>query len=263
MKHPALSGPDRRRPLIVGNWKMCASWSQLRELHAIAKAARSHPNVDVAICPPTVLLDAAIRQAAGLRIGAQDCHQEIDGPFTGATSPRLLRETGADLVIIGHSERRHGLGETDDLVRAKARTAMQEGLIAIVCVGETAAQREAEEASLVVCDQVLNSLPIGATADRLVVAYEPVWAIGSGRTPAIASIAQMTTAIRAALAHVVSPGAAAATRILYGGSASAENARDILAAPNVDGLLVGTASLSAATFMPLIESGAPYRARLP
>ncbi len=244
-----------RRKLIAGNWKMNGHLDSLRELHGIEKAAKSHPQVDVAICPPATLIAAAVARVPGLAIGAQDCHSADKGAHTGCLSAPMLREAGAHYVIVGHSERRADQGETDEDVRAKAEAAHRHGLTAIVCVGETEEERDAGTAEAVVTAQIAGSVPAGATAEWLIVAYEPVWAIGTGRVPTLDDVLAMHTAIRAKLVESIGD-EAEGVRILYGGSMNGSNAAELLAVPNVDGGLVGGASLSTDKFVPIIEAGA-------
>jgi triosephosphate isomerase len=240
-----------RRKLIAGNWKMNGSRAALAELDSIAAAAAAAaPSADVAICPPFTLIHAAAERAASsggaLAIGAQDCHSDEIGAHTGNVSVPMLQEAGASLVIVGHSERRADQHETDEEVRAKASAALAAGLTAIVCVGESEAQREAGEHVEVVKRQLAGSLPTEAGSGELVVAYEPIWAIGTGKTATPADVAEMHAAIRSQVGEGV--------RILYGGSVKAENAAELFATPNVDGALVGGASLTAAQFVPIIEA---------
>ncbi|WP_299327473.1 triose-phosphate isomerase [Parasphingopyxis sp.] len=244
-----------RRKLIAGNWKMNGHIDHLRELHGIEKAAKAHPQVDVAICPPATLIAPAVARVPNLAIGAQDCHASDKGAHTGCLSAAMLKEAGAHHVIVGHSERRADQGETDADVHGKAEAAHRHGLTAIVCVGETEAERDAGEAEMVVTGQVAGSVPADATADWLVIAYEPVWAIGTGRVPTLDDVAAMHAAIRAKLADMIGD-KAEGVRILYGGSMNGDNAADLLAVDNVDGGLVGGASLSADKFVPIIEAGA-------
>src|SRR5262252_5371533 len=190
-----------RRPLVAGNWKMNGLAGSAAELARIVAGARDLPGVDLLVCPPATLIAqfAAIAQASPVGIGGQDCHAERAGAFTGDLSAEMLKDAGASAVIVGHSERRSGHGETDAEVRAKASAARRAGLVAIVCVGETRAQREGGQALNVVGTQLAGSLRDGATAEDLVVAYEPVWAIGSGLTPTPADVAEMHGLIRAHL----------------------------------------------------------------
>jgi triosephosphate isomerase (TIM) len=237
------------RKLIAGNWKMNGSLEALRELDGIAAAACANPEIDVAICPPATLIAPAKARQPGLAIGGQDCHAAQKGAHTGCLSVAMLQEAGASLVILGHSERRADNHESSADVRAKAETAIAAGLIAIVCVGETEAERDAGRAVTVVTGQVAESVPAGT----LVVAYEPVWAIGTGRTPSPADVAEIHAAIRAQL--ITQLGAAgAAVRILYGGSVKASNAAELLHIADVDGALVGGASLTAADFTGIIAA---------
>lgn len=243
-----------RRKLVAGNWKMNGTLAQLSELDAIAASARANPGVDVAICPPfTLIAPAAAR--GGVAIGAQDCHSQGKGAHTGDVSAAMLKEAGATLVIVGHSERRTDHHEGDALVRAKAEAAIAAGLTAIVCVGETEAERDAGRAEAVVEGQLQGSIPSAATSEQLVVAYEPVWAIGTGRTPTVADVEAMHGAIRAKL-KVLLGGEAEGVRILYGGSVKPSNAAELMAVKDVDGALVGGASLTAADFVPIIEAAA-------
>ncbi len=230
------------RKLIAGNWKMHGSRAALAELEAIAAAVP--PHVDVAICPPFTLIAPAAAKAGTVRIGAQDCASEPQGAHTGDVSCAMLVEAGATLVIVGHSERRADHGETDAVVRAKAQAALDAGLQPIVCVGETLEQRDAGEAVAVVEGQLDGSLP--DAFERCVVAYEPVWAIGTGRTPSADDVAAMHAAIRTKVGPDV--------RILYGGSVKPSNAAELLDVANVDGALVGGASLTAADFVPIIRA---------
>jgi triosephosphate isomerase len=240
------------RKLVAGNWKMNGSLAALAELDAIAAAAASYAAVDVAICPPFTLIAAAVGRTPKLAIGAQDCHGQAKGAHTGCVSASMLAEAGAQLVIVGHSERRADQHETDAEVRAKASAAIAAGLTAIVCVGETEAQRDAGEAEAVVAGQLDGSIPGEGTGATLVVAYEPVWAIGTGRTPSTADVAAMHAAIRTKLTGLLGD-EGAKVRILYGGSVKPENAKELLAVADVDGALVGGASLTAAQFVPIIE----------
>jgi triosephosphate isomerase len=234
------------RPLIAGNWKMHGT---LREAAALAEAVRAGAAglpADLLVCPPFLHVPMLAAMPGGaVAVGGQDCHPAAKGAHTGDISAAMLRDAGATHVILGHSERRADHGETDALVRAKVEAALAAGLVPVVCVGETEAQRLAGEAEAVVEGQLSGSLPDGFAG---VVAYEPVWAIGTGRTPTEADIAAIHGTIRAAL--VARFGAAGqGTRILYGGSMKPGNARPILALDNVDGGLVGGASLVAADFL--------------
>ena len=243
------------RKLVAGNWKMNGSLAALAELDAIAASARAHPGLDVAISPPTTLIAAAVARAPGLAIGAQDCHWNATGAHTGCVSVAMLAEAGASLVIVGHSERRADNHETDAEVKAKASAAIAGGLTPIVCVGETEAQRDAGDAVAIVESQLAGSLPDEGQGDTLVVAYEPVWAIGTGRTPSVADVAEMHSAIRGALIAKLG-GEGAKVRILYGGSVKPSNAAELMAVPDVDGALVGGASLKAVDFVGIMDGAA-------
>lgn len=244
-----------RRKLVAGNWKMNGSLAALAELGAIAAAARSAGGVDVALCPPFTLISAAVARSGGLAIGGQDCHSKESGAHTGNVSAPMLVEAGARLVILGHSERRADQGESDALVRAKAETALGHRLQAIVCVGESEAEREAGQAEARVSAQLAGSLPDLRQEAELVVAYEPIWAIGTGRTATPADVAAMHGHIRRSLTDRFGE-AGARIRILYGGSVNAANAASLFAVDDVDGALVGGASLTAAQFVPIVEAAA-------
>lgn len=237
------------RPLIAGNWKMNGLQQSAAELVGIIEGARAL-SADLLVCPPaTLLVSFALRaRGSGVAIGAQDCHAEPAGAFTGDISAEMLKDAGATAVIVGHSERRTYHKETDAEVRAKALAAWRAGLTAIVCIGETRAEREAQRTIAVVGHQLKGSLPDGATAANLVVAYEPVWAIGSGLTPTPADVAAVHTFIRERLLARYGE-AAEGVRILYGGSVKPSNAGELLGVANVNGALVGGASLKAADFV--------------
>jgi len=238
-------------PLIAGNWKMngvAASAGELAKI--VAGATGLLGKAELMVCPPATLiaLFAAAARGSAVRIGAQDCHADASGAHTGDISAEMLADAGASAVIVGHSERRADHFETDAVVRAKAQAAWRAGLLAIVCVGEQRAEREAGRTLEVVGRQLDGSLPDGAAGARLVVAYEPVWAIGTGLTPTRGDVAEVHAFIRSRL---VSRFSADATRIriLYGGSVKASNARDLLTVPDVNGALVGGASLKADDFL--------------
>jgi triosephosphate isomerase len=243
-----------RRKLVAGNWKMNGDLAGLAELDGIAVAAAAHPHVDVAIAVPATLIAPAAARVPALAIGAEDVHPADKGAHTGCISAPMIREAGARFSIVGHSERRADNGETDADVKAKAEALRRHGLSAILCVGETLAERDAGRAVAVVTGQLAASLPEGAAASWLSIAYEPVWAIGTGRTPTVADVAAMHGAIRAKLRELVGDDAEA-MRLLYGGSVTADNARELLGAGDVDGALVGGASLTAAKFSPIIAAG--------
>ena len=245
----------RPRPLVAGNWKMNGLGGSLGEVEALRAAlAEAAPACRVALCPPATLIERMARAAGdGIEIGGQDCRAESHGAFTGDVSAAMLRDAGATLVILGHSERRQGHGETDAVVAAKAEAALSAGLEPIICVGETLEQREAGRAVEVVRGQVMASLPaILAEKGAFAVAYEPVWAIGTGLTPSLEQIEAVHRAVRAAMIERLGP-AGAARPILYGGSVKPDNAREILAVPEVGGALVGGASLKAADFLGIVQ----------
>lgn len=242
--------------LIAGNWKMNGLGGSLGEVEALRAAlAETAPACRVALCPPATLIERMARAAGeGIEIGGQDCRAESHGAFTGDVSAVMLRDAGATLVILGHSERRQGHGETDAVVAAKAEAALSAGLEPIICVGETLEQREAGRAVEVVRGQVMASLPaILAEKGAFAVAYEPVWAIGTGLTPSLEQIEAVHRAVRAAMIERLGP-AGAARPILYGGSVKPDNAREILAVPEVGGALVGGASLKAADFLGIVRA---------
>jgi triosephosphate isomerase (TIM) len=243
------------RKLIAGNWKMNGSLESLTELDAVAEATITHDSVDVAICPPATLIAAAVARHPALLIGAQDCHGAASGAHTGCLSAAMLVEAGASLTIVGHSERRSDQHESDAEVKAKAIAAIGAGLTAIICVGESETQRDAGQAVAVVETQLDGSVPENADSGRIIIAYEPVWAIGTGRTPSTADVAEMHAAIRARLIGLLGA-AGEGVRILYGGSVKPVNAAELMAVADVDGALVGGASLKAADFVPIIAASA-------
>ena len=245
------------RKLVVGNWKMNGNLEQLGEITAIAAAAKEAAGVDVAICPPFTLIAAAVARSGGLPIGGQDVHSAESGAHTGNVSAPMLKEVHARLVIVGHSERRAEQHETDAEVRAKAETALRHGLQTIVCVGESEMDRAARDHVAVVTAQLEGSLPDQAHDGELVVAYEPIWAIGTGNVATPEDVAEMHAAIRAALVERFGE-YGERIRILYGGSVKADNAAAIFAVPHVDGALVGGASLTAGQFVPIIEAAASH-----
>ena len=240
-----------RRPLVAGNWKMnglAASAGELRKI--IAGAADLAGKADILVCPPATLLAAfaEIARGSSVAIGAQDCHAEPAGAFTGDLSAEMLKDAGASAVIVGHSERRAYHQEADDAIRAKALAAWRAGLLAIVCIGETKFERDAGATLPRIERQLAESLPDGAKAESLVVAYEPVWAIGTGVTPTPADVAEVHDLIRKRLAGRYGA-AGEGMRILYGGSVKPSNAKELMAVANVDGALVGGASLKADDFL--------------
>ncbi len=245
-----------RRPLVAGNWKMHGTTASAAELAKIIQGAGElWPKVDLLVCPPATLIATFARLAEGSKvaIGGQDCHPEPFGAFTGDISAEMLADAGASAVIAGHSERRTHHMETDAAVRAKVLAAWRAALAAIVCIGETRAEREAGQTLSVVERQLADSLPDAASGDNLVIAYEPVWAIGSGLTPAPADVAEVHGFIRQRLARRFGT-AGDGMRILYGGSVKASNAQELMAVANVDGALVGGASLKADEFLAIAEA---------
>jgi triosephosphate isomerase (TIM) len=243
---------DAIRPLIAGNWKMNGLKAAFSEFEAmLAGSSAVSAKADLLVCPPATLISSFAERARGVRalsLGAQDCHPKPSGAHTGDISAEMLKDAGASAIIVGHSERRTDHGENDILVRQKAEAVWRAGLLAIVCIGETQHQRDAGQ-TLDVCRGQLNlSLPEGSTAANLVVAYEPVWAIGTGRTPTTNDVAEVHAAIREVLlARFGDEGRK--MRILYGGSVKPSNAKELMAVANVNGALVGGASLKAADFL--------------
>lgn len=244
-----------RRKLVVGNWKMNGLHAQLGEVEAIGALAAERPNVEVGLCLPATLIASASALKGGAFVGAQDCHMQANGAHTGCLSAAMLAEAGASWTIVGHSERRQDQGETDADVAAKALAAKAAGLKVILCVGESLDVRDAGNAESVVSAQLLASLPEGAAADWLAIAYEPIWAIGTGRIPTMEAVASMHAALRAALTSRIGEGEANGMRILYGGSMNGDNAAELMAIEDVDGGLVGGASLTAAKFAAVIAAG--------
>jgi triosephosphate isomerase len=243
-------------PYIVGNWKMNGTRAMLAEARAIDRAAARFPEVEVALAPPATLLQAMREAVNDIGVGGQDCHILASGAHTGDVSAALLADAGADFTIVGHSERRANHCESNDLVRAKAEAALAAGLGVILCVGETEAERDSGGAEALVSAQLTGSLPQGGeAAARLSVAYEPVWAIGTGRVPSVADVGAMHQAIRTVLLTTYGV-AGEAVRILYGGSVNAVNAAELLAAGEVGGALVGGASLTAESFTAIIGAAA-------
>jgi triosephosphate isomerase (TIM) len=247
------------RPLIAGNWKMNGLRASMAEFEAmIAGAPAVTSRADLLVCPPATLVAAFVARLAGSKgvaIGGQDCHPKASGAHTGDISAEMLADAGANAIIVGHSERRADHGESDGLVRQKAEAAWRAGLIAIVCIGETRSQRDAGQTLEICRGQLQGSLPDGARADTLVVAYEPVWAIGTGLTPTAKDVEQVHQFIRETLSHRFD-GEGARMRILYGGSVKPSNAQELMGVANVNGALVGGASLKAADFL-AIAAGCP------
>jgi triosephosphate isomerase len=247
-----------KTPLVAGNWKMNGLGAAVAELRALKErlAQGPAPEAEIIVCPPATLLSRARDALAGsgIMLGAQDCHPLPYGPHTGDISAEMLADAGASAVIVGHSERRHGHGETDALVNAKARAAFRAGLTAIICVGETEAERLRGASLEIVGRQLEFSLPREAHAANCVIAYEPVWAIGSGLTPTPADIAAVHVFIRGELGRLLDGGESRGLRILYGGSVKPVNAGELLSIPDVDGALVGGASLKASDFHAILSA---------
>jgi triosephosphate isomerase len=244
-----------RRKLVVGNWKMHGVASDLGEIETIAAAAKRYPQVDCGLCVPSTLIERAARAVPGFPIGGQDVHFAEKGAHTGCVCTGMLVDAGASMVIVGHSERRQAQHESDEDVRRKAEAALRAGLLVILCVGEPLETRESGEALTSVGRQLDASLPRDCDTGRLVIAYEPIWAIGTGRTATVEDIAEMHASLRQRLVSAYGDTGEDA-RLLYGGSVKAENAASIFSALDVDGALVGGASLKAADFVPIIEAAA-------
>lgn len=244
-----------RRKIAAGNWKMNGTAAALSELSALTQLLPQDPP-DIVICPPSPLLYRAAEQAQGsaIQIGAQDCHMEASGAFTGDVSALIIADAGASHVIVGHSERRDAHEESNSNVRDKARQAWDAGLCAIICIGESGDDRAADNTLEIIAGQLAGSLPNGATAQNTVVAYEPIWAIGTGKVPTLAQIIEVHDFIRARLIDRFGPEIADGIPLLYGGSVKPDNAAVIFEAANVDGALVGGASLKAADFAPIIAA---------
>jgi triosephosphate isomerase len=241
-----------RRPLVAGNWKMNGLRASAAELARMIDGSRTlESRVDLLVCPPATLVHAFAVAAAGskVQIGGQDCHAAASGAHTGDISAEMLADAGAAAVIVGHSERRTDHHETDAEVRGKALAAWRAGLAAVVCVGETRAEREAGDTLAVIGRQLDGSLPDGADPQILVVAYEPVWAIGTGLTPTVGDVAEVHGFVRGRLRQRYGATAGEGIRILYGGSVKPQNARELLAVADVDGALVGGASLKSDDFL--------------
>lgn len=242
--------------LVAGNWKMHGLSTDLIEVKAIAEAARSYAQVDVALCVPASLIERAARAVPGFPIGAQDVHEAPHGAYTGSISAPMLIDAGASLTIVGHSERREAQRESDADVKAKAEAALAAGLDVILCVGESLSARAVGRAIETVVAQLAGSLPDGVDGKaKLAIAYEPIWAIGTGKVPTSAEIGEMHGAIRERLRELYGS-AADQVRILYGGSVKPSNAAEIFGVADVDGALVGGASLRAADFIPIVAAAA-------
>ncbi|SCY83277.1 triose-phosphate isomerase [Paracoccus tibetensis] len=240
------------RKLAAGNWKMNGTLASLAEIDALL-ADQPAPGCEVLICPPALLIHPLAQRAEGrILVGGQDCHPAASGAHTGDLAAEQLRDAGASHVILGHSERRADHGETSPQVAAKAEAAHRARLVAVICLGETEAQRDAGETLEIIAAQLRDSLPQGATAANTVIAYEPVWAIGTGRTPTNDQIAEVHALLREKLVAALADGAE--MRLLYGGSVKPANAAEIFAIADVDGALVGGASLKAADFGPIVAA---------
>lgn len=244
-----------RQKIAAGNWKMNGTSAELDELTALSKAPPM-AECTIVICPPAPLLYRAVEQSSGtaIKIGAQDCHTATSGAHTGDVSAPMVAETGAGYIIVGHSERRAAYEEQNSDVRSKAEAARDAGLIAILCLGETLEDREANYTLDIIGGQLTGSVPDGANSSNLVVAYEPIWAIGTGKVPTFAQIVEVHDFIRTELNIRFGTDTGNSISLLYGGSVKANNAAKIFTAENVDGALVGGASLKAADFLPIIEA---------
>jgi triosephosphate isomerase len=252
------------KKFVAGNWKMHGLSADLAEIASIAEGSKAYPAVDVALCLPALLVERAARAMPGFTIGGQDVHHAEKGAHTGCTSAHMLLDAGAALTIVGHSERRDAHRESDADVKAKAEAALSTGLAVILCIGESDSVREAGQAVPTVTAQLDASLPRGeaAVVDHLTIAYEPVWAIGTGKVPTTDDIAEMHEALRTRLVAAYGD-AGNQVRILYGGSVKASNAGEIFAIPDVDGALVGGASLKATDFLPIVAAAAAVEGRAP
>lgn len=248
----------KRRPLIAGNWKMnCLKAEAVALAAGVAEkfAAVAEPGCDVLVCPPSILIPPVVDTVKGrIAVGAQDCHAAESGAHTGDTSAAMIKDADCVYVIVGHSERRTDHKESDADVKAKAEAAIKNGLTAIVCIGETEAERDAGKTIEVCRRQIQGSMPEGATSYNVVIAYEPVWAIGTGRTPTTQDVADVHKAIRNEIVVKLNHEEARGMRILYGGSVKPSNAQELMALEDVDGALVGGASLKIDDFWPIIET---------
>ena len=244
------------RPLVAGNWKMNGLSASLAELGKLKEAlAAKAPACEVLICPPFTLIAQANWHVKGaFALGGQDCHAKPSGAFTGDVSAEMLKDAGASYVIVGHSERRQYHGESDADVAAKAQAAWRAGLTAIICMGETEEQRSAGEHTHICASQLAGSVPLAATAANTVIAYEPVWAIGTGRTATVEQVAEVHAAIHKEAAAIMGASNIGGLRVLYGGSVTPSNAQALLALEHVGGALVGGASLKADQFWAIAES---------
>ena len=244
-------------PLVAGNWKMNGTLASLEEIDRLKEHLKdADPACDVMICPPFTLLFPMSERLGDSRIamGGQDCHWEVSGAHTGDVAAEMIAETGAAACIVGHSERRADHGETDEIVNRKAAAAHRAGLVAIICIGETIEEREAGRTLDVISTQLKGSVPSGSNAANTIIAYEPVWAIGTGHTPTTEQVAEVHAHIRKELAGIVGAEEAEGMRILYGGSVKPANAAELMGVENVNGALVGGASLKADDFFGIIKA---------
>jgi len=246
------------RPLVAGNWKMNGLKDSVNEAESLAAQMASQNQIvaDAMICPPATLVSLFAEKLSGsaVTVGGQDCHPLTSGAHTGDISAEMLADVGASAVIVGHSERRADHGESDETVNAKAQAVYRAGLTEIICVGETEAQRDAGQTLDIVAGQLRGSVPPDATAVDTIIAYEPVWAIGTGRTPTVGDVAEVHAHMRAELSSITAEADAAAMRLLYGGSVKPSNAGELMAIDNVDGALVGGASLKASDFFGILAT---------
>lgn len=250
---------NRPKPLVAGNWKMNGLKTAKKELAALVKAvtgAKSKPGCDIMICPPATILSLCCDtvKGSGIKIGGQDCHVEASGAHTGDISAEMLKNAGARACIVGHSERRTDHGESSPEVKLKAKAAHRAGLMAIICLGETANERASGKTIKIIGQQLKASLPEGADHRNSVIAYEPVWAIGTGDTPTVADIARVHSYIRKRLMALLGDETGAKIKILYGGSVKPSNAKELMGINNVNGALVGGASLKAKDFLGIIAA---------
>ncbi len=244
------------RPLVAGNWKMNGTTAMLKEPRLLAAMLRDVKlKCDVMLCPPATILRRvkSVMKGSRIKLGGQDCHTAASGAHTGDISALMLKDAGASAVIVGHSERRTNHKETDAVVAAKASAAHKAGMTAIICIGETLDERKGGKTLSVLSEQIKGSVPEGSTAANTVIAYEPVWAIGTGLTPTTAEVAEAHAHIRADLSKVMGE-EGAATRILYGGSVKPSNAAELMGVDNVNGALVGGASLKASDFIGILKA---------
>jgi len=242
-----------RRKLAAGNWKMNGTAAALAELETLAALSTSD-KTDVLICPPATLISRAKDVAGSVAIGGQDCHANASGAHTGDLAADMLKDAGASHVILGHSERREDHDERDEDVRHKAKAAWEAGLVTVICVGESLSEREADNTLDIIGGQLAGSIPDGATGENLVVAYEPIWAIGTGKVPTMSQIGEVHDFMRMRLERRFGEGVGRTVPLLYGGSVKPTNAEEIFAVSNVDGALVGGASLKASDFSAIITA---------